>query len=53
MAAGLTIKTENFKIFCTEFEVIAKELLSPDDLNLIIEFYILNNYYLKNIKYFT
>ena len=38
MAAGLTIKTENFKIFCTEFEVIAKELLSPDDLNLIIEF---------------
>jgi len=38
MAAGLTIKLENFKKFCTEFEIIAKELLSPADLNLIIEF---------------
>ena len=38
MAAGLTIKIENFNIFCLEFEVIAKKLLSPDDLNLIVEF---------------
>ena len=38
MAAGLTIKEENFKIFCTEFEAITRVLLSPDDLNLIIEF---------------
>jgi len=38
MAAGLTIKESNLKIFCTEFEVIANKLLSPDDLNLIIEF---------------
>ena len=38
MAAGLTIKPENFKVFCTEFEIIAKEVLSPDDLKLIIEF---------------
>jgi len=38
MAAGLTIKLENFKKFCAEFEIIAKEWLSPDDLNLIIEF---------------
>jgi len=38
MAAGLTIKQENFKLFCVEFARIAKELLSPDDLNLIIEF---------------
>ena len=38
MAAGLTIKEENFRIFCTEFEAITRVLLSPDDLNLIIEF---------------
>ena len=38
MAAGLTIKIENFNIFCLEFEGIAKKLLSPDDLNLIVEF---------------
>ena len=38
MAAGLTIKIEKFKLFCIEFEVIAKKLLSPDDLNLIVEF---------------
>ena len=38
MAAGLSIKIESFKIFCSEFEIIAKELLSPDELNLIIEF---------------
>ena len=38
MAAGLTIKEENFKIFCTEFEAITRVLLSSDDLNLIIEF---------------
>ncbi len=38
MAAGLTIKLENFKKFCAEFEIIAKELLSPADLNLVIEF---------------
>ena len=38
MAAGLTIKEENFKIFCIEFENITRILLSPDDLNLIIEF---------------
>ncbi len=37
MAAGLTIKPDNLKIFCAEFETIAKEILSPDDLNLIIE----------------
>ena len=38
MAAGLTIKPENFKLFCTEFESIAKELISQNDLKLIIEF---------------
>jgi len=38
MAAGLTIMPENFKLFSTEFEIIAKELISPDDLNLTIEF---------------
>ena len=38
MAAGLTIKPENFKLFCAEFEMIAKELISLDDLNLTIEF---------------
>jgi single-stranded-DNA-specific exonuclease len=38
MAAGLTIKFENFRIFCVEFEAIARSLLSPDDLNLIIEY---------------
>ncbi|MDC0127047.1 single-stranded-DNA-specific exonuclease RecJ [Methylophilaceae bacterium] len=38
MAAGLSIKINNFKVFCSEFEIIAKELLSPDKLNLIIEF---------------
>ena len=38
MAAGLTIKPENFKLFCTEFEAIAKKLISSDDLNLTIEF---------------
>ena len=38
MAAGLSIKIESFKIFCSEFEIIAKEILSPDELNLIIEF---------------
>ena len=38
MAAGLTIKEGNLKIFCSEFEAIANKLLSLDDLNLIIEF---------------
>jgi single-stranded-DNA-specific exonuclease len=38
MAAGLTIKEDNFNIFCTEFEVVAKRLLSQDDLNLVTEF---------------
>jgi len=38
MAAGLTIKESNLKIFCAEFEAIASRLLSSDDLNLIIEF---------------
>ena len=38
MAAGLTIRPENFESFCTEFEVIAKKLISPDDLNLTIKF---------------
>jgi single-stranded-DNA-specific exonuclease len=38
MAAGLTIKEENFKIFCNEFEAITRKLLSPDDLNLIVDF---------------
>tara|TARA_B100000767_G_scaffold253274_1_gene257691 strand:- start:2428 stop:4119 length:1692 start_codon:yes stop_codon:yes gene_type:complete len=38
MAAGLTIKEINFKIFCIEFESITRTLLSPDDLNLIVEF---------------
>ena len=37
MAAGLTIKPDNLKVFCAEFETIAKEILSPDDLNLIIQ----------------
>jgi len=38
MAAGLTIRPENYKNFCIEFEIIAKEILSSDDLNLIVEF---------------
>tara|TARA_B100000795_G_C22780500_1_gene432043 strand:+ start:251 stop:1942 length:1692 start_codon:yes stop_codon:yes gene_type:complete len=38
MAAGLTIKKDSFKKFFTEFELIAKKLLTPDDLNLIVEF---------------
>jgi single-stranded-DNA-specific exonuclease len=38
MAAGLTIKEENFHKFCDEFETIAKQTLSQDDLNLITEF---------------
>lgn len=38
MAAGLTIKEDNFKIFCSEFEFVARKLLSKDDLNLTIEF---------------
>jgi len=38
MAAGLTIKLDNLEIFRAEFETIAKEILSPDDLNLIVEF---------------
>jgi len=38
MAAGLTIKIENFKLFCSKFEEITKETLSQEDLNLTVEF---------------
>jgi len=37
MAAGLTIREENFDEFCKVFEGLTKELLNPEDLNLIIE----------------
>jgi single-stranded-DNA-specific exonuclease len=37
MAVGLTIKRENFKIFCEEFEAVSRELIQKEDLNLIIE----------------
>ena len=37
MAVGLTIKRENFKIFCEEFENVSRELIQKEDLNLIIE----------------
>ena len=37
MAIGLTIKSENFKIFSEEFESVSRELIQKEDLNLIIE----------------
>jgi len=37
MAIGLTIKSENFKIFSKEFESVSRELIQKEDLNLIIE----------------
>jgi len=38
MAAGLTIKESNFNLFCEEFEKITRELISPDELNLVLEY---------------
>ncbi|MDC0182947.1 single-stranded-DNA-specific exonuclease RecJ [Nitrosomonadales bacterium] len=37
MAAGLSIKKEDFSLFCSEFELIAKKNLSSNDLKIIIE----------------
>ena len=37
MAAGLSIRKENFPLFCSEFELIAEKHLSPNDLKIIIE----------------
>lgn len=37
MAAGLSIRKENFPLFCSEFELIAEKYLSPNDLKIIIE----------------
>lgn len=37
MAAGLSIRKEDFPLFCSEFELIAEKYLSPNDLKIIIE----------------
>ena len=37
MAAGLSIKKEDFSLFCSEFELIAEKNLSLNDLKITIE----------------
>lgn len=37
MAAGLSIRKEDFPLFCSEFELIAEKHLSPNDLKITIE----------------